>query len=148
MILKLDKISFKEALNNDNGRTSSKKIIGVLSSFVCLFLMTALIIFYFWHTADAVLILQFFDKIITVFGISAGLLGVKSIANAISNRHVVTSTCPPVAAPPVQEQPVDTPDNDDEPRPHKKRTTKKKKQNEVSDAYQAMVDTPEEEIDA
>ena len=57
MILKLDKVSFKEALNNDNGRTSSKKIIGMLSSFVCLFLMTALIIFYFWHTADAVLIL-------------------------------------------------------------------------------------------
>lgn len=87
MILQLDKISLKEACNNDNGRTSSKKLIGLLSSAVCIILLVALVIFYFTHTGDAIVILQFIDKIIMVFGISAGLLGVKSVANAIGHRY-------------------------------------------------------------
>jgi hypothetical protein len=32
------------------------------------------------------------DKLIVIFGIAAGLLGVKSIANAISNRYIQTPT--------------------------------------------------------
>jgi hypothetical protein len=92
MILQIDKISLREAMNNDNGRTSSKKLIGFLTSIVCLILLVALVLFYFFHTGDAVVILQFVDKIIVIFGIAAGLLGVKSIANAISNRYVQTPT--------------------------------------------------------
>jgi hypothetical protein len=57
MILQLDKISLREAMNNDNGRTSSKKLIGFLTSIVCLILLVALVLFYFFHTGDAVVIL-------------------------------------------------------------------------------------------
>jgi hypothetical protein len=57
MILQIDKISLREAMNNDNGRTSSKKLIGFLASIVCLVLLIALIIFYFFHTGDATVIL-------------------------------------------------------------------------------------------
>lgn len=147
MILELDKVSFKEALNNDNGRTSSKKIIGLLSSGVCLLLMVALVIFYFSHTGDALLILQFFDKIITVFGISAGLLGVKSIANAISSRHTVTAAYPPVA--PEQPQQLTPSEHHIDEEQHKRPRKRKKPENKPADEYTRMVESePSEEIDA
>lgn len=124
MILELDKVSLKEALNNDNGRTSSKKLIGLLSSATCLLLMIALVIFYFSHTGDALLILQFFDKIITVFGISAGLLGVKSIANAISSKYTVTPSYPTTVTEQIQSPAPSEPAADEE---HHRKPKKKRK---------------------
>ena len=88
MIFDIDKISIKEAINNENGRTSSKKLIGVTASTLCLLLMIALVIFYFFHTGESTIILELVDKIIVVFGIASGLLGVTSISNAISRRYV------------------------------------------------------------
>lgn len=88
----MKKISIKEAINNDSGRTSSKKLIGFITSVLCLLLIVTLVFFYFFNMDQSGTILQLIDKIIVVFGIAAGLMGVKSISNAISARHVPTNS--------------------------------------------------------
>lgn len=147
MILELDKISLKEAFNNDNGRTSSKKIIGLLSSLMCLILMTALVIFYFTHTGDAQMILQFIDKIIMVYGISAGLLGVKSIANAVSSRYTPTEVQPQQGSVTVQ-----IPDSDNDQNIEIKSSSKHRRPKCPNDKpakkTEETVTITEEEIDA
>lgn len=92
MLFDMNKISLKEAINNDSGRTSSKKLIGMITSVICLLLILVLTLFYFFNTDQSSVILQLYDKIIMIFGISAGLMGVKSVANAVSARHVPTNS--------------------------------------------------------
>jgi hypothetical protein len=51
-------------------------------------LFVAIIIFYIVHVAEGAIVLQILDKIIEVFGISAGLLGLKSISSSIGGNRV------------------------------------------------------------
>lgn len=82
----IDKISLKEAFNNDNGKTSANKIVGVITSFVCMLILISLVVFYFVQPAAGPVILQFIDRTIMYFGCAAGLMGVKSLTGAIWRR--------------------------------------------------------------
>lgn len=90
-LFEMDKISLKEALNNDNGKTSSKKLIGVTTSLLCLLIMIMLTIYYFCNPSEGHIIMQLYDKIIVIFGIACGLMGVKSVSNAIVAKHAPTT---------------------------------------------------------
>ena len=48
-IFDIHKISIKEAVNDGNGKTSAKMLIGVTASFLCMLLFVAITIFYFIH---------------------------------------------------------------------------------------------------
>ena len=77
-----------EIFNSNNGKPSACKWIGSISAIVTLALIVASIIFYMVHVAEGAIILQILDKLISVFGISVGLLGVKSIASSVGGNKV------------------------------------------------------------
>ena len=87
MFLDIDKISLREAFNNDNGRTSANKIVGVITSFICMILVISLTVFYFFNTGEAGTVLALIDKTIMYFGCAAGLMGVKSVSSAIWRKN-------------------------------------------------------------
>jgi len=84
------KFSFTELFLNTNGKTSVTKAIGFGASFVCITMFVAMMIFYMVHPAESETVLLFIDKIITFFGISAGLMGIKSISSSFGQNHRVT----------------------------------------------------------
>lgn len=92
MFLDIDKISLREAFNNDNGRTSANKIVGVITSFICMILVISLTVFYFFNTGEAGTVLALIDKTIMYFGCAAGLMGVKSISSAIWRKNTGEQT--------------------------------------------------------
>lgn len=92
MFLDIDKISLREAFNNDNGRTSANKIVGVITSFICMILVISLTVFYFFNTGEAGTVLTLIDKTIMYFGCAAGLMGVKSISSAIWRKNTGEQT--------------------------------------------------------
>ena len=77
-----------EIFQSNNGKPSACKWVGSISALVCLALFVAIIIFYMVHVAEGAIVLQILDKIIEVFGISAGLLGLKSISSSIGGNRV------------------------------------------------------------
>lgn len=93
MLFDIDKISLKEAFNNADGKTSANKLIGVLTSLVCMILVIFLIVFYFFNVAQAPVILQLIDKTITYFACAAALMGVKSFSSALWRKN---TNCPPI----------------------------------------------------
>lgn len=82
------KFSAVEMFSNSNGKTSSTKWVGVVSSFVCLLLFIALTIYYFINPAECPNILEFIDRVITFFSVSAGLMGIKSLTSSIGKNRV------------------------------------------------------------
>jgi len=82
------KFSLVEIFLNNSGKTSSTKTIGLISSLVCMLLFVVLVVFYMFNVKESAVILLFIDKIITVFGISAGLMGIKSISSSIGANKV------------------------------------------------------------
>ena len=82
------KFSLVEIFLNNSGKTSSTKTIGLISSLVCMMLFIILVIFYMFNVKESAVILLFIDKIITIFGISAGLMGIKSISSSISHNKI------------------------------------------------------------
>ena len=89
MAVDIHKVSFKEVFNNTNGKTSGCKFVGVISSMVCLFLFTILVIFYFFNPLEAANILEFIDRTTTYFTVSAGLMGVKSVTSAFGKQQII-----------------------------------------------------------
>lgn len=87
----VSKFSVPEIFNNTNGRSSSMKVVGLLTSFVCLSLFIILVIFYFVNTGEASTVITLIDKTIAFFGIGTGLMGVKSISAAIGGRNAPTN---------------------------------------------------------
>lgn len=84
--MNVGKFKFVEIFNNTTGKTSATKFIGVISSIVCIFLLVVLVGFYFHRTEESAVVLQMIDKVIMFFGVSSGLMGVKSISSAVSTR--------------------------------------------------------------
>lgn len=82
------RFSTQEIFSNNNGKTSSGKVIGVVTSFVCLFLLVILSVFFMYNLEFSAVILQLIDKITVFFGIAGGLMGVKSISTAISGSRI------------------------------------------------------------
>lgn len=83
------KFSLKETFLNTNGKTSSTKLIGVCASTMCILLFIALVIFYMVYTAESAVVIVIIDKIIQFFGISAGLMGVKSITSSFGTNNKI-----------------------------------------------------------
>ena len=80
--------SMPEMFRSYNGQPSACKAVGSISALVCLALFVAVVVFYMLHVAEGAVILQILDKIIEVFGISAGILGIKSLSSSIGGNRV------------------------------------------------------------
>ena len=76
------KFSISEIFANNNGKTSSTKIIGFIVSIVCLMIFIMLVIYYFYNPGECANILEIIDRTVSYFSISAGLMGVKSITSS------------------------------------------------------------------
>ena len=87
------KFSWVEIFLNTNGKTSSTKLIGLLTAMICLLLFVIMVIFYMFNIPESGVILSFVDKIITMFGIAAGLMGIKSISSSIgANKTIIENS--------------------------------------------------------
>ena len=87
------KFSWVEVFLNTNGKTSSTKLIGLLTAMICLLLFVTMVDFYMFNLPESGVILSFIDKIITIFGIAAGLMGIKSISSSIgANKTIIENT--------------------------------------------------------
>jgi hypothetical protein len=82
------RFSMNEIFANNNGKTSSTKVVGFITSMVCLLLFLMLVIYFFVNPAAAAPILEFIDRTVTYFSVAAGLMGVKSITSAFG-RHKI-----------------------------------------------------------
>ena len=91
------KFSWVEVFLNTNGKTSSTKLIGLLTAMICLLLFVIMVVFYMFNIQESGIILLFIDKIITIFGIAAGLMGIKSISSSIGTNKTIIEN-------PVQQQ--------------------------------------------
>lgn len=89
----ISKISVNEAFNNPNGKTSSNKLVSVVTSFVCLFLFVVLVGYYFINPSEATNVLALIDKTTVYFSVAAGIMGVKTISsNFGGNRMSIGET--------------------------------------------------------
>ena len=82
------KFSVNEIFSNNNGKTSSTKLVGFITSMVCLLIFLALIVFFFFMPQHGAIALEFVDKTVTYFTVSAGLMGVKSITSAFGKHRL------------------------------------------------------------
>lgn len=82
------KFSPVEIFSNNNGKTSSTKVVGFIASCVCLFLFVILVGYYFINPGECANILEFIDRTITYFSVSAGLMGIKSITSSFGKNRV------------------------------------------------------------
>lgn len=102
------KFSPVEIFSNNNGKTSSTKVVGFIASCVCLFLFLILVLYYFINPGECENILEFIDRTITYFSVSAGLMGIKSITSSFGkNRIEITEV-------PCRKKPVNKPEVEDE----------------------------------
>ena len=102
------KFSAVEIFSNNNGKTSSTKVVGFIASCVCLFLFLILVLYYFINPGECGNILEFIDRTITYFSVSAGLMGIKSITSSFGkNRIEITEV-------PCRKKPVNKPEVEDE----------------------------------
>lgn len=82
------KFSVNEIFSNNNGKTSSTKLVGFITSMVCLLIFLSLIVFFFFMPQHGAIALEFVDKTVTYFTVSAGLMGVKSITSAFGKHRL------------------------------------------------------------
>lgn len=87
----VNSLSIKEAFNNDNGKTSGNKLIGIVTTFVCLFILVACTIYYFVVPEQGETILELLDKILYFYITGCGTMGVKTISAYIGGNHINTA---------------------------------------------------------
>lgn len=102
------KFSPVEIFSNNNGKTSSTKVVGFIASCVCLFLFLILVLYYFINPGECANILEFIDRTITYFSVSAGLMGIKSITSSFGKNKIE------IIEAPCRKKPVNKPEFDDE----------------------------------
>ena len=88
------KFSPVEIFSNNNGKTSSTKVVGFIASCVCLFLFLILVLYYFINPGECGNILEFIDRTITYFSVSAGLMGIKSITSSFGKNRIEITEAP------------------------------------------------------
>lgn len=82
------KPKFKEMITSGRtGTMSATGFMGIVSGILALVAILALLVFYFAEPAEARNIQEFMDRLIVIFSISAGLLGVRKISGVIGNKH-------------------------------------------------------------
>ena len=67
------------------GSMSATGFMGIVSGLMSLTLILALIVYFFCQPSNATVVLELVDKVIVIFSISAGLLGVRKISGVIGN---------------------------------------------------------------
>ena len=82
------KFSPNEIFSNNNGKTSSTKVVGFITSMVCLLIFIVLVVYYLINPLECSNILQFIDRTTTYFTVSAGLMGIKSVTSAFGKSKV------------------------------------------------------------
>ena len=87
-IFNAHKFSVSEIFSNNNGKTSSTKIIGFIVSMVCLLIFIMLVLYYFYNPGECANILEIIDRTVSYFTISAGLMGVKSITSSFGRQKI------------------------------------------------------------
>lgn len=102
------KFSPVEIFSNNNGKTSSTKVVGFIASCVCLFLFLILVLYYFINPGECANILEFIDRTITYFSVSAGLMGIKSITSSFGKNRIEITEAPCI------KKPVNKPEVEDE----------------------------------
>ena len=102
------KFSPVEIFSNNNGKTSSTKVVGFIASCVCLFLFLILVLYYFINPVECGNILEFIDRTITYFSVSAGLMGIKSITSSFGKNRIEITEAPCI------KKPVNKPEVEDE----------------------------------
>ena len=102
------KFSPVEIFSNNNGKTSSTKVVGFIASCVCLFLFIILVLYYFINPGECANILEFIDRTITYFSVSAGLMGIKSITSSFGKNRIEITEAPCI------KKPVNKPEVEDE----------------------------------
>ena len=102
------KFSPVEIFSNNNGKTSSTKVVGFIASCVCLFLFLILVLYYFINPGECGNILEFIDRTITYFSVSAGLMGIKSITSSFGKNRIEITEAPCI------KKPVNKPEVEDE----------------------------------
>lgn len=107
-IFNAHKFSPVEIFSNNNGKTSSTKVVGFIASCVCLFLFLILVLYYFINPGECANILEFIDRTITYFGVSAGLMGIKSITSSFGKNRIEITEAP------CRKKPVNKPEVEDE----------------------------------
>ena len=93
-IFNAHKFSPVEIFSNNNGKTSSTKVVGFIASCVCLFLFLILVLYYFINPGECANILEFIDRTITYFSVSAGLMGIKSITSSFGKNRIEITEAP------------------------------------------------------
>lgn len=93
------KFSAVEIFSNNNGKTSSTKVVGFIASCVCLFLFLILVLYYFINPGECANILEFIDRTITYFSVSAGLMGIKSITSSFGKNRIEITEAPCIKKP-------------------------------------------------
>lgn len=88
------KFSINEIFSNNNGKTSSTKLVGFITSMTCLLLFLSLVVFFFFVPAQGAMVLEFVDRTVTYFSVAAGLMGVKSITSAFGKHRIEISEKP------------------------------------------------------
>lgn len=84
----INRISVREAFNNDNGKTSGNKLVGMITCFVCLFIFIACVAFFFITQDMDESILKIIDKDLYLYTVGCGLMGVKTIAASIGKNRI------------------------------------------------------------
>ena len=107
-IFNAHKFSPVEIFSNNNGKTSSTKVVGFIASGVCLFLFVILVLYYFINPGECANILEFIDRTITYFSVSAGLMGIKSITSSFGKNKIEITEAP------CRKKPVNKPEVEDE----------------------------------
>ena len=85
------RFSINEIFANNTGKTSSTKVVGFITSMVCLLLFIMLVIYFFVNPAAAAPVLEFIDRTVTYFSVAAGLMGVKSITSAFGRHKIAVA---------------------------------------------------------
>lgn len=77
---------FKEMITSGKtGSMSATGFMGIISGIMALILILTLVVYFFCKPDQATVVLELVDKIIVIFSISAGLLGVRKISGVIGN---------------------------------------------------------------
>lgn len=85
------KFSGMELITNTiSGTTSPSALAGLVLIAIPLLLVLVLTIWYFFHTGDATNIFELMDKFTTLITLGSGLLGLRKVTNAFSNKAKIS----------------------------------------------------------
>ncbi len=82
------KFSWLEMFSNTDGKTSASAFVGTVVSLITVVLFIVLMGFYFWNPGESSTVLEFVDRLTMYFGISSGLLGLKSLGVFSKNTNI------------------------------------------------------------